>query len=310
MNETLKIIYFGTPHFASEILTYLLEKNVSIQAVVTQPDRPKGRSKVATASEVKEVALLSGLPILQPEKSSQEEFLKQLGSFQADLYVVVAFGQILPQKLLDMPRLGCINVHASLLPNYRGAAPMQRSLMDGVKETGVSVQKMVRQLDAGDVIAEAKISVPAEMTFGELQKSLCELSKPLLLSVLHSFKRGVPPAQPQDPSGVTLAPKIEMEECEINWSLSAQKIHDKVRGLSPRPGAWCWIEQEGVKKRLKILRTKVLHKNGTARQFSIKEALIYCGDGAIEFLEIQPEGKKSMPASDWLRGLKISPLFL
>lgn len=305
----MKIIFFGTPPFAAHILTYLLERGVSVAAVVTQPDRPKGRSLASSPSAVKEVALQANLPILQPEKASQEDFLAALREFAADLYVVVAFGQILPQRLLDIPPLGCINVHASLLPKYRGAAPMQRALMDGIPETGVSVQKMVKQLDAGDVIQEKKIPVPLDMTFGQLQTALCELSKPLLLSVIHLFERGIPPAASQDPAAVTFAPKIETEECQIDWRMSAESIHNKVRALSPRPGAWCWVEIEGQTKRLKILRTKVLSQEGQAGLFIPKEAAVYCGDGAIQLLEIQLEGKKVMPAAEWLRGLKGMPIY-
>lgn len=306
----MKIVFFGTPLFAAEILQDLLERKVSIEAIITQPDRPKGRSGVPTPSPVKEIGQKAGIPILQPEKAFQEEFLKQLAAFGADLYVVVAFGQILPQRLLDQAPLGCINVHASLLPLYRGAAPMQRSLMDGVKETGVSIQKMVRQLDAGDVIAEARIAVSEEMTFGELQKELCDLSKPLLYSVIRSYEKGIPLATPQDPTQVTMAPKIGTEECEIDWSWPAEKIHNKVRALSPRPGAWCWIEIDGERKRLKILRTKCLSNGGVPRQVSIKESFVCCGSGAIRLLEIQPEGKKAMFAADWLRGLKSLPTFI
>lgn len=306
----MKIIFFGTPHFAAEVLQDLLAHKLEIIAIVTQPDRSKGRSGALLPSEVKKVATTASLPILQPEKASDPQFLASLEAYRADLYVVVAFGQILPQKLLDFPPLGCINVHASLLPKYRGAAPMQRSLMDGVKETGVCVQKMVKQLDAGDVIAESKVPVPIDMNLGDLQKVLCEASKKLLLSVIRSFERGIFSAHPQDPSKVTFAPKIEVEECEIDWSLSAEKIHHLVRALSPRPGAWCWIEQEGVKKRLKILRTQVVSEEGAPKQFDPSKGLIYCGNNAVELKEVQPEGKKAMPASAWACGLKGKVIFL
>lgn len=306
----MKIIFFGTPHFGAEILDFLLQNHISIAAVVTQPDRPKGRSALPAPSAVKQVALQAGLAILQPEKASQADFLAEISSYAADLYVVVAFGQILPQKLLDIPPLGCINVHASLLPKYRGAAPMQRSLMDGSTETGVSIQKMVKQLDAGDVIAESKIAVPFDMTFGQLQEVLCEASKPLLLSVLHSYEQGIPSAKAQDPAQVTFAPKIEQEECQIDWRVSAETVHNKVRGLSPRPSAWCWIEIGGERKRLKILRTKVVCKEGPTMELVPFEALIYCGQRAVQLIEVQPEGKKVMSASAWLRGFKQPPIFL
>ncbi len=307
----MKIVYFGTPLFSAAVLRYLLHKKGEIVAVVTQPDRPKGRSGALAPSPVCEVAKEASIPIFQPEKCSQEYFLQEMANLGASLYVVVAFGQILPQKLLDIPPLGCINVHASLLPLYRGAAPMQRSLMDGVSETGVSIQKMVRQLDAGDVIAEAKIPVPLEMTFGELEQELRELSKPLLLSVIEAFKERIPPAAAQDTTKVTLAPKIETEECEIDWSGSAEKIHNKIRALSPRPGAWCWIEVEGEKRRFKILRTRLVStaEIGPVKHFSLAEGTIQCGIGSVQLLEVQPESKKIMSGVDWLRGLKASPKF-
>ena len=162
----MRIVFFGTPHFAAEVLDSLIESGVEIAAIVSQPDRPKGRSLQISPTPVKEVAAKKApfIPIFQPEKSSNPEFLEELKKLQADLYVVVAFGQILPQKLLDIPRLGCINVHASLLPKYRGAAPIQRSLLQGDKETGIAIQKMVKELDAGDVLRVEKIPIPEEMT--------------------------------------------------------------------------------------------------------------------------------------------------
>ena len=305
----MKIVFFGTPQFAAEILRYLLTHHISIAAVVTQPDRPKGRSGTPSPSEVKQVAVHSNLAVLQPEKASQEDFLAKLAEYKADLYVVVAFGQILPQKLLNIPPLGCINVHASLLPKYRGAAPMQRCLMDGVKETGVCVQKMVRQLDAGNVIGTKTVPVSSEMTFGQLHDQLCDASKDLLLSSIHIFERGVPAGLPQDPDQVTWAPKIETQECQLDWHDPAEKIHDKVRALSPRPGAWCWVEIDGEKKKLKILRTKVALKQGSVGQCCLSSRQVFCGSGAVELLEVQPEGKKMMPAAEWLRGLKALPRF-
>jgi len=305
----VKLLFFGTPDFAAVLLSDLLSRHFEILTVVTQPDRPKGRSGLPTPSEVKELALQKGLPVLQPEKSSDPNFLEELKKYPADLYVVIAFGQILPQKLLDLPPLGCINVHASLLPKYRGAAPMQRCLMDGVSKTGVSIQKMVKQLDAGDVIAETKIEVPLDMNLAKLKRSLIEASKPLLASVIHSFEKGIPPSHPQDPAKVTFAPKINPEECQIDWKKPALEIHNQVRALSPRPGAWCWVEIDGVKKRLKILSTSPVSSQGNLLQFEPQKALIYCGSEAIALKEVQPEGKKAMAATDWLRGIKGQVLF-
>lgn len=301
----MNIAFFGTPFFAAEILRFLLENRVSVSVVITQPDRPKGRSLQLTPSPVKEIALEKNIPVLQPEKASQESFLQQLATYQADLFVVVAFGQILSQKLLDLPPLGCINIHASLLPKWRGAAPIQRAIQAGDTETGIAIQKMVRQLDAGDIIATVKTPIPPDMNAGELEKKLNELAKPLLLQVLKEFEKRIPPGEPQNHELATYASKIELEEGEIDWKKPAQEIHHLIRAFSPKPGAWCWILVGQEKRRLKILRANPISglpehgKPGLQAQGTIS-----CGTGALQLLEVQPEGKKAMAASEWLRGQK------
>jgi len=309
----MKIIFFGTPFFAAQILQYLFDHRVSISGVVTQPDRPKGRNLELASSAVKQTILQAAYDcsLMQPEKASDPQFLQQLENLQADLFVVVAYGQILSQKLLAIPKLGCINVHASLLPQYRGAAPIQRCLLNGDKETGISIQKMVYQLDAGDVIAEEKVEVPLEMTFGELQQALCDLAKPLLLSVIKKYREEIPPACAQDPALVTMAPKIKPEDAEIHWNRDALHLHNLVRALSPRPGAWCWIENK-ERKRLKILRTRpAMHSGspGSLITFQKDCCLVAAQSGSLELLEVQPEGKKAMSISDWIRGCHTPPHF-
>ncbi len=298
----MKVVFFGTPDFAADCLEFLLDRGIEIVAIVTQPDRPKGRSLQWMPSEVKALAIrkVPHIPILQPEKASSPDFLEKLSQLQADLFVVVVFGQILSQKLLDIPPLGCINVHPSLLPKYRGAAPIQRALMDGVQETGVSIQKIVKQLDAGDVIAFVKILVPEDMTFGELKEKLLELAKPLLFEVICKFENGIPEAEPQDNERATYATKISIEEGEIRWDWPAQKIHNLIRALSPKPGAWCLL-QSG--KRLKVLRSKLAPGQGLPGEAIGLDGIIACGKGAIQLLEVQPEGKRVMHASDWIRGI-------
>lgn len=295
----LKIVFFGTPKFAAHCLQCLFDHGVHVAAVVTQPDRPKGRSLQMTPSPVKEIAL-DRLPVLQPEKASEEGFLQTLKGLKADLFVVVAFGQILPQKLLDIPPLGSINVHASLLPKYRGAAPMQRALIQGDKETGIAIQKIVQKLDAGDVIATAKMHIPIDMTYGELEAQLLRLAQPLLLKVIQQYEQGIPQGEAQNHSEATYAAKISVEEGEIHWDLPAQKIHNLVRALSPKPGAWVWTSQ---KKRLKILRTRLIEGAGSPGVVLNAQGVVACGEGAIQLIEVQPEGKKSMGASEWLRGI-------
>ncbi len=299
----MKIAFFGTPFFAAEILSYLLEKGIPIKVIVTQPDRPKGRSLQLLPSEVKALALKKAphLPILQPEKASDEVFIETIVHHQLDLFVVVAYGQILSQKLLDVPKFGSINVHASLLPKYRGAAPMQRCLMAGEKQTGISIQKMVRKMDAGDVIATVETPIFEEMTFGELEKKLIELARPLLLQVIREFEKRIPPATPQNHDEATFAPKIEDLERKIDWNLPSNQIYNLIRALSPKPGAWCWVVSGDVQKRLKILKAKLVEASGRAGEFQ-QNGIVCCGEKAIQLIEVQPEGKKSMVASDWLRG--------
>ncbi len=307
------IIYFGTPGFSAHVLDFLIEQGVTILGVVTQPDRPKGRSLQVSISPVKDVVLkkIPHIPVFQPERCSNPEFLEQIAALKADLYVVVAFGQILPVKLLQIPTLGCINVHASLLPKYRGAAPIQRSVIAGDVETGVAIQKMVKELDAGDVIVEAKIPISEDMTYGELEQALCSLSKTVLLSVVGSYADGIPVAIPQDHTAATYASKIKPEEGQILWEHDAHSLHNLIRGFSPRPGAWCWIDWNGEKKRLKVLKAKNVSVQGQVGEvLPGKDLVVGCGTGSLQLLEVQPEGKSKMRGSDWFRGAPKALKFL
>lgn len=304
---SVSVIFFGTPAFAAHLLEYLVDHHVNIVGIVTQPDRPKGRSGQPSASPVKQIThkKLPGIPVWQPIKCSDPQFLAQIAEMKADLFVVVAFGQILPQKLLGIPPLGCINVHASLLPKYRGAAPIHRAILNGETQTGIAIQKMVKELDAGDVIAAEDVAIPPEMTFGELEQALCTCSKPLLLDVIRLYSHGVPPAEPQDPSGVTLAPKVTPEEGEIDWHRPASELHCLIRAFNPRPGAWSWVTVNGEKKRMKIWRAQIRTMQGEAGKIlSLKEGIVGCGKGSLQLMEVQPEGKPRMNAPDWLRGTK------
>lgn len=284
-------------------MQYLADKDVTVAGIVTQPDRPKGRSNKLQPSPVKQVAEVHfpKAQILQPEKASNEEFLSELRSLQADLFVVVAFGQILPQKLLSIPPKGCINIHTSLLPKLRGAAPIQRAIMLGEKQTGVAIQKMVYELDAGDVIATAKVQISSEMSCDELQTDLCELAKPLLVKVLEDYSRGIPEAIPQDHSCASYAAKIGPEDREINWNDSSVTIHNQIRGLAPKPGAWTWLEKPH--KRMKILKAqKIEGSEGFPGEILSTKGVVACGKGAIQIISVQPEGKKAMTWDDWFRG--------
>lgn len=304
----MKVIFFGTPLFAAEVLEFLLQHNVNVVAVVSKPDRPKGRSKTPVPTPVKLIAEKFSIPVFQPEIVSSPEFAEILKSFRADLFVVVAFGEIIKQFLLDLPRLGCINVHASLLPKYRGAAPIQRSIIEGETESGVTIMHMVKKMDAGDMIDVVRVPINSETTFGELEQTLCDVGKEALLKVIHAHGTGIPNSIPQDHSKATLAPKIELEDCEVKWNWPANKIHNLVRGVNPYPGAWCIVDIKGEKKRLKINRTRVVpyphSAPGTILNLSESNTnlLVAAGDQAIELIEVQLEGRKLMSSAELSRG--------
>ncbi len=301
----MKIVYFGTPPFAAEVLRYLLDHHVEVVAAITKPDKPKGRSGSPIPTPVKAVALEKKIPVFQPELVSAPEFADVLPPFQADLFVVVAYGEIIKQHLLDMPRLGCINLHASLLPKYRGAAPIQRAILKGEKETGVTIMHMVKKMDAGDIIKAVKVPITEEMSFGELEEILCHEGSPVLLEVIREFEQGIFLRKPQDDSLVTYAPKIELEDCQIDWNRSAEELHNLVRGVFPYPGAWCFTTVRGHSLRLKVFKTQRVDLQGAPGKILKygKEGLIIgCGKGALRLLEVQLEGKRAMSAEEFMRG--------
>ena len=287
----MRIVFFGTPKYAEHILRYLIEQKADIVGVVTRPDKPKGRSRKMQPPPVKELALqsLPDVPIFQPTKASTPEFAETLKALNADLFVVVAYGEIIKQFLLDIPPAGCINVHFSLLPRWRGAAPMQHALLAGDHEAGVCIIEMVLAMDAGDILGEEKISVPPEMTCGELAKELCMMSGPLLEKVILGIKNKTIQPKKQDPSGVTMAPKISTADAKIDWKKGAQEIHNQVRALNPAPGAWCEVILGGQTKRLKILRTEA--HSEMVNQYLKDGWYEPCGSGSIELLEIQLGGQ-------------------
>lgn len=303
----MKVVYFGTPQFAAKVLDALILHGINVTAVISRTDKPKGRSGDPVPTPVKEVALKHNLPIYQPEKVSAEEFRATIDSFHADLFIVVAYGEILKQHVLDAPKLGCINVHASLLPKYRGAAPIQQSIINGEKETGISIMYMVKKMDAGDVIRTSVVPITENMTFGELEETLCEAGIESLLEAVKQFEAGAVHGTPQDEALVTFAPKIELEDCEINWNQSAQAIHNLIRGVNPYPGAWTRVQVKDQEKRLKIFSSRVVSGSGKPGSciLSKGEPTVYCGDGAVILKEVQLEGKKKMAAEELFRGISL-----
>lgn len=291
----MRIIYFGTPDIAAEILESLLEAKIEIAAIVTKPDTPQGRSLKLTPPAVKLAA--RDIPVLQPEKCSTPEVIEQLKAFKADLFVVVAYGEILSDALLQAAPKGAINVHFSLLPKYRGAAPFQRALMEGEKESGVSIIRLVKKMDAGDILEIEPFPIPDTMNCGELTKALCALGTKCLLKVLADFDKGQIVAVPQDHSKATFANKITQEECRLDWAKPARVLHNLVRALSPFPGAWCEVVVKGEKKRLKVFQAELVN------EASEKELTVPCSNGYLRLIQIQLEGKPRMLASDFLRGI-------
>jgi methionyl-tRNA formyltransferase len=304
----VNIVFFGTSVFAAKILAALLHHKANVVAIVTRTDKPQGRSLKIGPPPVKELALAAAphVHLLQPIKSSTPEFAAHLQTFDPDLFIVAAYGEILKQFILDIPTLGAINVHASLLPKYRGAAPIQRCLMHGDAETGITLMKMVLEMDAGDIVATAKIPLTIDTTFGELEDQLADLSCPVLFDALKKLHQGTLHSTPQNHALATYAPKLASHETEINWDRPAFDVHNQIRALAPFPGAWCYVETAGQKKKLKIKQSRLLQDPqgypGENLLFSDKEWIVGCKTGSIALVEVQLEGKKSLPIAEFLRG--------
>ena len=292
----MRVVFMGTPDIAATCLKKILADGFEVVGVYTQPDRPKGRGMKMVFSPVKEVALAHDLPVFQPENFRQEETVQQLRDLKPDICAVVAYGRILPQKVLDAPTYGCINIHASILPQYRGSAPYQWAVLDGQKQTGVSAMYLVREMDAGDVIEISKTPIGENETAGELL-----LGADLLSKTLTRFTQGPVPATPQDPAKVSFAPMLEKTMCPIDWTKTAQQVHDHVRGLHPWPVATMQLQG----KLFKVHETRVVPGSGQPGQILglTKTGLVMaCGQGAVEIRSLQAEGGKRMAAPDYFRG--------
>ncbi len=309
----MRIIFFGTPPFAAQILNYLIENGHTIVGIVTRPDKPRGRSGQLLPSAVKALAQEKWptIPIFQPVKASTDAFVQELKLLNPDVFVIVAYGEIIKENLLKLPSKMCINIHPSLLPKYRGAAPIQRAIMAGEKKSGVTIIEMVLQMDAGAMLGMEEVAIGEETNFGELQAKLCEIACPLVERVLKQIELGTIQKIEQNPSEVIFAPKIAFEDRIIHWEKSAEEIHNQIRALSPDPGALCEFEVKGQKKWLTIRRAKqnfnLSGKVGETLSYKKNEWVIACGLGAISLLEVQLEGKKSMPIDEFIRGNPTAP---
>lgn len=301
----LKVVFFGTPEIAAIILEELVKRKIEIIAVVTRPDKVGGRHLKIQKHPVKQVAEDLQLPLYQPEKVGSVEFLEKLKEMNPDLFIVAAYSEIFKDNFLSIPRLGCINVHPSLLPKYRGAAPMERAIMAGESATGVTIMAMNPRIDAGNILAVGKIDIDEEMTGGELAKKLAYLGSELLCSVIGAIERGECPSIVQNDLEASPAPKIKAEEERIDWKKSARELHNQIRALSPKPGVWTQILLRGNQRRLLIKKAKsepllsglpgeILSENGL---------VVGTGSGALRLLEVQLDGKKAMSVTDFLRGI-------
>ena len=297
----MRVVFMGTPDIAATCLKKILADGFQVVGAYCQPDRPKGRGMKLVAPPVKEVALAAGIPVFQPENFRDEEPVEQLQALRPAVVAVVAYGRILPQKVLDIVPGGFINIHASILPQYRGSAPYQWAVLDGLKETGVSAQFMVHAMDAGDVVGVSKTAIGENETAGELLDRLAVLGADLLSDTLTKFRQGTLVPTPQDEAAVTMAPMLDKNMCPIDWTKTARQVHNQVRGLHPWPVAT--MELQGQK--FKVHATKVVDgkgKPGEILGLTKTGLVIACGEGAVEVLQLQAEGGKRRAAPDYFRG--------
>ena len=298
----MRVVFMGTPDIAATCLQKIIDEGFEVVGVYTQPDRPKNRGMKLAFSPVKELALAHDLPVFQPENFREDETVEQLRALQPDVVAVVAYGRILPQRVLDIAPKGFINIHASLLPSYRGSAPYQWAVLDGLQESGVSAMYLCREMDAGDVIDVAKTPIGENETAGELLDRLAVLGADLLAKTLHRLEQGKVEATAQDPALVTYAPMLDKSMCPIDWNKTAQQVHNQVRGLHPWPVATA--ELAGTK--FKIHATVVVDGKsgvpGTILELTKTGLVVACGEGAVEIRSLQAEGGKRMAAPDYFRG--------
>lgn len=299
----MRVIFMGTPDFAVPSLEALLTKH-EVVLVVTQPDKPKGRGKKMVPTPVKACALEHGIPVLQPEKVKEPEFVEQLRSYEPDLIAVTAFGQILSEPILEMPKYGCINVHGSLLPKYRGAAPMQWSIIDGEKVTGITTMYMAKGLDSGDMLLKAEVEITDEDTFATIHDKMAVTGANLLLDTLDQLEAGTLERIPQDHDAATYAPMITKETGHIDWSKNRQDIINLIRGLNPVPAAYTIYEEEVLKIFGAVISDVQADDaaNGEIVAVVKKGFVVKCGGGCLLITEVQARGGKRMMTDAYLRG--------
>lgn len=305
----MRAVFMGTPDIAAEVLKSLLLSRHEIVAVVTQPDRPKGRGRELTKSPVKLVAEEHGIPVLQPEKVKAPEAVAELKALAPEVILVVAFGQILSKEILELPKYGCINVHASLLPEYRGAAPIQWAVIDGKEKTGITIMRMDEGIDTGDMICREEIAITAEETGGSLHDKLAAVGGPLLLRALEEIEDGTAVYTPQNQEAYTYAKMLRKDMGRIDFTKSAEELERLIRGLNPWPSAF--TRWQG--KTLKLWNASVSYERFEAcpcgTLVSVKNGMLWImtGNGILQVRELQPEGKRRMTTEEFLRGYPLTP---
>lgn len=304
---SLRIVFMGTPDFAVATLSEIMGQGHEVVACYSRAPAPGGRGMATRPSPVHRMAEGFGIPVFAPKSLRNEEAVETLRSHEADVFVVVAYGMILPRNVLDIPELGCLNLHASLLPRWRGAAPIQRAIMAGDAETGVAVMKMEAGLDTGPVAMVERIAITPDMNSGELHDRLKVLGADLMVRALAALSRGALSFTPQPDEGVTYAAKITNGDAQIPWTLPARRVHDLVRGLSPFPSAFFTVDFGKGEERVKVLRTSVEEGKGVPGEILDGEGLIACSEGAIRLVQVQRAGKAAMSAPEMLRGVNLQP---
>ncbi|MDW8308093.1 MAG: methionyl-tRNA formyltransferase [Verrucomicrobiales bacterium] len=309
--ERLRVIFMGTPELAVVCLEALRRAPfVELVAVVTQPDRPKGRELKLQPPPVKEAAQRAGLPVLQPETVRDAAFLEQVRALRPDVIVVAAFGQILPPALLALPRLGCVNVHTSLLPKYRGAAPIQWALLNDERETGVTIMKMDAGLDTGDILAQRATPILPEDNAATLHDRLAQLGAELLVEILPAYAAGRVQPRPQPAEGASQAPKLRKEDGRIDWRLGARAIWNRIRAFTPWPGAFTFLPAEPRPHLLKIWEATVAEGRGAPGEILSADRtgiVVACGQDALRVMILQREGGRRLTAEEFLRGHPLRP---
>ncbi|WP_097175772.1 methionyl-tRNA formyltransferase [Stappia indica] len=304
----MRIVFMGTPEFSVPTLMEIVGQGHDVVACYTQPPRKAGRGMEERKSAVHQAAETLGIPVRCPQSLKSEEERAALAELAPDAAVVVAYGLLLPQAVLDIPVHGCLNLHASLLPRWRGAAPINRAIMAGDPETGVEVMRMEAGLDTGPVYMAEKLAIGQDLTAGELHDRLSVLGADLMVRALAALPRGGLVPTPQAEEGVTYARKLDKAETRIDWTRPAREVHDHVRGLSPFPGAWCEMEIAGRSERVKVLRS-ALDESASGEPGTLltagDELLVACGSGAVRLVQLQRAGKKPMPAAEFQRGAQL-----